>query len=389
LLSFRVSTGYVRRLLITLALSSAAVAFSSVPASAQTLACGDVVTSSVTLQADLLDCPGDGLVVGASGITIDLNGHTIAGRYGGDSCTSDCLGEDGIDDRAGYDRVTVRNGTIRTFGTGVVLAGVRHSRLSRLTVVARGGPGYPRVGVSLLGSQDNLLDAVTVTGGGPSLLLSGSDRNTVAGSTLHGEVSQHAGDAVQVLAGSDHNRLAGNTIDASGAGLVLRDSRANVVAGNSVDTGLSDAVTLTGATSNVLRGNTVSTDGPTWAIRLSGNLNLLDSNRVTAAYRGGIEVLGALNALQSNRIVDAGINGDAIAVGRRAWVTFLAGNVTSGAGDDGIDVDGPTTLLRRNTSTGNGDLGIEAIPGTIDLGGNRASGNGNPLQCQIVTCTAP
>ena len=35
------------------------------------------------------------------------------------------------------------------------------------------------------------------------------------------------------------------------------------------------------------------------------------------------------------------------------------------------------------------DLGIEAIPGTIDLGGNRASGNGNPLQCQVVTCSAP
>jgi hypothetical protein len=52
-------------------------------------------------------------------------------------------------------------------------------------------------------------------------------------------------------------------------------------------------------------------------------------------------------------------------------------------------VDGPTTLLRRNISTGNGDLGIEAIPGTIDLGGNRASGNGNPLQCQVVTCSAP
>jgi parallel beta-helix repeat protein len=211
----------------------------------------------------------------------------------------------------------------------------------------------------------------------------------VAGSHLSGELSQHAGDAVQVLAGSNHNRLAGNTIDANGAGLVLRDSRANVVAGNSVDTGLSDAVSLTGATSNILRGNTVSTDGPTWAIRVSGNLNLLDSNRITAAYRGGIEVLGVLNAVQSNTIAGAGINGDAIAVGRRAWVTFLAGNVTSGAGDDGIDVDGPTTLLRRNISTGNGDLGIEAIPGTIDLGGNRASGNGNPLQCQVVTCSAP
>jgi parallel beta-helix repeat protein len=366
----------MRRLVATLALSAAAVALSSAPASAQALACGQVVTTNVTLEADLLDCPGDGLVVGASGITIDLNGHTIAGSHAGD----------GIDDTAGYARVTVRDGTIRSFTNGVQLVGVRGSRLSGLTIVADGPIASPRVGILLSGSRNNLVDGATVTGGGPALLLSSSDHNIIAGSTFHGEVSQHAGDAVQVVAGSDHNRLAGNTIDANGAGLLLRDSRANVVAGNSIATGLSDAVTLTGATSNILRGNTVDTDGPTWAIRLSGNLNLLISNRITAAYRGGIEVLGVLNAVQSNTIADAGINGDAIAVGRRAWVTFLAGNLTSGAGDDGIDVDGPTTLLRKNISTGNGDLGIEAIPGTIDLGGNRASGNGNPLQCQIVAC---
>jgi parallel beta-helix repeat protein len=349
------------------------------PASAEALACGQSVTTSVTLQADLLDCAGDGLVVGADGITIDLNGHTIAGSQAGD----------GIDDAAGYDRVTIRNGTIRSFANGVRLVGARRSRLSGLAIVADGPIASSRVGILLSGSRRGLVDGTIVTGGGPSLLLSNSDRNTIAGSRFSGEISQHAGDAVQILAGSNGNRLAGNTIEANGAGLVLRDSRANVVAGNGIDTGLSDAVTLTDATSNVLRGNTVSTDGPTWAIRLSGNLNLLEANRITAAYLGGIEVLGVLNAVQSNTIAGAGINGDAIAVGRRAWITLLAGNVTRGAGDDGIDVDGPTTLLRRNSSTGNGDLGIEAVPGTVDLGANSAAGNGNPLQCQIVACGAP
>src|SRR4051794_14730805 len=43
------------------------------------LVCGDTVTASTTLRADLRDCPGDGLVIGADGITLDLNGHAVDG----------------------------------------------------------------------------------------------------------------------------------------------------------------------------------------------------------------------------------------------------------------------------------------------------------------------
>ncbi len=42
-----------------------------------------VVTADVRLSADLLDCPGSGLVIAASGITIDLAGHTVAGTGSG------------------------------------------------------------------------------------------------------------------------------------------------------------------------------------------------------------------------------------------------------------------------------------------------------------------
>ena len=49
--------------------------------------CGDTLTHSVKLTADLTDCPGDGLVIGADGITVDLNGHTIDGTV---TQTTDC-----------------------------------------------------------------------------------------------------------------------------------------------------------------------------------------------------------------------------------------------------------------------------------------------------------
>ena len=45
---------------------------------AKSLSCGEVIKESVKLSANL-DCKSDGLIVGADGITIDLNGHAISG----------------------------------------------------------------------------------------------------------------------------------------------------------------------------------------------------------------------------------------------------------------------------------------------------------------------
>ena len=39
------------------------------------VACGDTITADVTLTADLTGCPGDGLIVAADGVRLDLNGH--------------------------------------------------------------------------------------------------------------------------------------------------------------------------------------------------------------------------------------------------------------------------------------------------------------------------
>ncbi len=44
----------------------------------KSLSCGEVIKESVKLSTNL-DCTGDGLIVGADGITIDLNGHSLDG----------------------------------------------------------------------------------------------------------------------------------------------------------------------------------------------------------------------------------------------------------------------------------------------------------------------
>ena len=69
--------------------------------------CGMTVVSDLTFSDDLV-CAGGGLVIGADNVTINLNGHTLAGSGTGI----------GID-VSGVTGVTIKDGTIRNFMTGI------------------------------------------------------------------------------------------------------------------------------------------------------------------------------------------------------------------------------------------------------------------------------
>src|SRR5437762_1384317 len=99
------------------------IALSGGQALAAPVSCGQVITKDTTLENDLTDCPGDGIVVGADKITLDLNGHTVE-----TSC--DCTGQNGIDNTGGYDRVRILNGTVRGFEHSVALVGASNNTLA-------------------------------------------------------------------------------------------------------------------------------------------------------------------------------------------------------------------------------------------------------------------
>jgi parallel beta-helix repeat protein len=69
------------------------------------------------------------------------------------------------------------------------------------------------------------------------------------------------------------------------------------------------------------------------------------------------------NVIRDNEVDRAKLYG--IVIDEAAPGSLVERNVVLGAGDDGIDVESPTTTLTRN----------------------RASGNGNPAQCQGVACS--
>jgi hypothetical protein len=77
------------------------------------IGCGSVLTTDTTLTADVLNCVGDGLLIGADNITLDLNGHVV----GGDAV------EDPIDVGIRvleHHGVTMTNGTLQGFYRGIV-----------------------------------------------------------------------------------------------------------------------------------------------------------------------------------------------------------------------------------------------------------------------------
>src|SRR5688500_19234944 len=108
-----------------------ALAALSVPAAAQeAVDCGDTIEESIRLSESLANCDGDGLVVGASGITIDLGGNTIDGE--GDGA--------GIFNESGHRDVEIRNGTITGFDEGIRIDSPKTTRneLDGLELVSNG-----------------------------------------------------------------------------------------------------------------------------------------------------------------------------------------------------------------------------------------------------------
>src|SRR5919204_2688429 len=87
---------------------------------AKPVQCGDTITTDTTLHHNLVNCPHDGIVIGADNITLDLNYHTIDGD-GISSHQCEC----GVDND-GHDGVTVVHGAVRQFDAGVLVAEARH-----------------------------------------------------------------------------------------------------------------------------------------------------------------------------------------------------------------------------------------------------------------------
>jgi hypothetical protein len=107
-------------------------------ATASHVQCGAVITQNTTLDSDLIGCPGKGIIIGADNITLDLNGHTVTGA-GAASISSVIFEDAALDNGAGYDDVTIVDGTVVNLrSVGVNLFGASGNVLRKLSIIGGG-----------------------------------------------------------------------------------------------------------------------------------------------------------------------------------------------------------------------------------------------------------
>ena len=374
--------------------------------------CGDTITTDTTLDSDLVNCPNNGIVIGADNITLDLNGHTIDGDGTPvDPCPEGEACDVGVLNRAGYDRLTIVGGTIRQFGVGVWVArGAAHNRLYQLAV-----SDTADVGIFVADSTDSVIEKTAMSDPGEvGLVLVDSQRALVARNSVSGTT----GHAVFMF-GVDDSRIQHNKLHADKHGFLLGGSAHNLVQHNAVSDSGGGIEVVEGATANRVEHNRFNHTGDGMLVGDASD-TLIRHNLVIGAGDGeaggfGIILDGAVRTTVDRNIFTGGLgpaifvtrleaaapsqdtvvsrnfvnskHSDGILVGNGATGTLLIGNRAIRNGDDGIDVDAPATTVTRNIANHNHDLGIEAVPGVIDGGGNHAAGNGNPAQCINIDCT--
>ncbi len=110
------------------------IASSGSSALAANVKCGDTITADTTLHKDLVNCPNNGIIIGADNITLNLNGHTIDGDgkpFAG--CAQGEICDNGVLDPVGHDGLTVKHGSVREFLFGLAVGPTRNSRVLGLS----------------------------------------------------------------------------------------------------------------------------------------------------------------------------------------------------------------------------------------------------------------
>lgn len=376
----------IHRLLLSVAaLTALMVALSAGRALAHHVSCGDTITEDTKLDSDLIDCPGNGIVIGADSLTLDLNGHTIDGdgRGSGDSG----INNTGPPDGNGHAGVTIRNGTIRDFGFGVWILASRN--VIRGLTVSHNEQGIVLGGfVTEQRSPRNQLEKNLVAHNNfAGISLSFSNRNVVTRNSVFDNgyygisVSDSSANRVS------RNSVSGHKLEGGGGSGIRFDATNDSLVTNNLVFDNALGIELFGdARHELIKKNTITANKvgidvfEAHGVKIEKNVVLENDGDgvMVQAYSDDTEVT-------KNTISQNGKDGTHAAAGANG--TLILRNVANRNGDDGIDADSAPTTLTKNTANRNRDLGIEGVPGVIDGGGNRARDNGNPLQCLNVACS--
>ena len=338
---------------------------SATPATAAP-ACGSTITQSTTLAGNVGPCPGAGLVIGASNITLDLNGHSVSGslnQYGTASTQSAGI------ELQGTTGSTVENGDVSGFAVGVLIntgsANVVKGIDSNHNVGPVGGAQYGD-GISVWGSNGNVVEMNTVADNGPfsgiSLVDSSNNNrvfdNQVTGNNLETLCGSSTGCGSSVPYGAPTTNVDfGISVEGPAATHNLIDN--NVVSGSGSD-GLDVSASCVPAGVNVFAVSSCSVLTPNEYNVISNNV--IDGNGFAKPGHGG-----------------SGIN--LFAMGRTPGITMpthntITHNTTDGNQKWGIDIQGGMGMgAGADNNTADYNTADNNHMGGIEVSANQGTGN--------------
>jgi parallel beta-helix repeat protein len=264
--------------------------------------CGDTITVSTTLGADVGPCPQGGLIIGADNITLNLNGHRVFGTPAQTDGAGILLA-----DRTG---VIVKNGTVDSFDGGIEIDGGSGNTVMNMLVTDNVGSlatDYGE-GIGIFVSSGNVVRNSTVQANGPyagvglyAFTVTGSAATTTTGNLISNNtvinnnsvpstVTSNQDDGIRVEPGVTDNTISANSV--SGSGL--------------------DGIALFGtASGNIVEGNTVEANGfhnfnhrRGDGIRVFGTADgsLVSRNKICGNAANGLRVDSASNTITNNTV---------------------------------------------------------------------------------------
>jgi parallel beta-helix repeat protein len=372
-------------------------------ASAAPLACGQVLTTSVTLQANL-NCSGYiggpfALAAGAANITINLNGYTITGP--GTSFIEQgvidgaILAQEGFG-QPGFNNVVVKNGVINGFVADTAAAGVSGWTVTGITSAPSSlsfsssaylvgtsdanvsndvftGPSDGYGVFSKFGSSGTSVSGVTISGTAQGIVsLSGVTENYVNNDILKSGT-------YGIYSSADNSLLvAGNTFTPGGPGAIgIYDyGSQNSTWRNNTAYGFATGIETYDGIDNQWNGNVSNTDTSDGVDEYSDNGSSWTDDTFNNEGGHGVYSDGSSGTWTNPSISAAALDG-------MVMVDF-AGSIIGGTSNrspyDGIFLEDPAGVtLDNNTTSRDGYSGTYIGTGTAETTVENSTANNNSL----------
>jgi parallel beta-helix repeat protein len=281
------------------------------PAAAAHVTCGDVIVVNTVLDGNLENCD-HGLVIGADGIVLNLNGFVVAGTH---SYPGILL--------QGRTHVMVKGpGVIRQFGDGIVIAEGGNNRITGVLLENNLGKG-----ISILNSKNNTI------------------RSNTAYSSFTG---------IFIAEGASGTRVQDNDIHQNDVGIYVTSSASNAIGeNNSHDNGLAGILIVDGDHNKVEENQISGNDQAGIRLFQGAEANVIEKNVIVGNRGVGVMVGGPVGANNGNviqkNIIANNSKGVVIAADPDPnLATRLRANTFSANPNDQIEDNGTGTVVTGN-----------------------------------------